>query len=153
LKKYARMCDHIQDGKIVPGGLDAVGIAVDLDGDLFVVPIPQPDAKSPEAVSSEIRQWMNRLRAGDAEARKIHAASFTISNLGATGIESFTAIINPPETAILAVGKIGPVVVALDGLPVIQQRVNLTLSVDHRVVNGRYAAEFLQCMVGELESF
>jgi pyruvate dehydrogenase E2 component (dihydrolipoamide acetyltransferase) len=152
MQKYPHMRASFQDGKIVPA-VDAVGIAVDLDGELFVAPIAQPGAKSPEAVSSEIRQMVNRLKASDPEARKIHPASFTISNLGATGIETFTAIINPPEAAILAIGKIGPVVVAVDGQAVIQQRVNLTLSVDHRVVNGRYAAEFLQCIVSELESF
>ncbi len=153
LKKYERIRATYQDGRLVPSASDAVGIAVDLDGDLFVAPISTPEGKTPEAVSVEIRQWVSRLQAGDPEARKIQAASFTISNLGAAGIESFTAIINQPQAAILAVGKIGPVVVAVDGQVIVQQRVNLTLSVDHRVVNGRYAADFLQCIVTELESF
>ena len=76
----------------------------------------------------------------------------TISNLGAAGIESFAAIINPPEVAVLAIGQIAPVVVAHNGQVAIQNRVTLTLSVDHRIVNGRYAAEFLRKIVEELEA-
>ena len=82
-----------------------------------------------------------------------HPAVFTVSNLGGSGIESFAAVINPPESAILAVGKVMPVVAAVQGMIAIQNRVNLTLSVDHRVASGKYAAEFLAAVVRELETF
>ena len=152
LKKFERMNTSFVDGHLATHPEDVIGIAVDLDGDLFVIPIQQASARTPEQVSSEIRQWVSRLRSGDPEARKVHATSFTLTNLGATGVEAFTAIINPPEAAILAIGKIMPVVAARDGQVVIEQRVNLTLSVDHRVANGRYAAEFLAEIVRQIES-
>jgi pyruvate dehydrogenase E2 component (dihydrolipoamide acetyltransferase) len=152
LKKYERMRRSFVDGQLVPQDVDAVGVAVDLDGDLYVVRAANPAQKTPEEISTEIRAWVQRLRDGDPEARKLGRANLTISNLGATGIEAFTAVINPPEAAILAVGKVGPVVAVVDGQAVVQNRVSLTLSVDHRVVNGRYAAEFLQAIVNELES-
>ena len=76
----------------------------------------------------------------------------TVSNLGGSNVESFAAVINPPESAILAVGKIMPVVTVVDGQVAVQDRVNLTLSVDHRVASGKYAAGFLGAIVKELES-
>jgi len=152
LKKYPRLCASFIAGKLCPQSEDAVGTAVDLDGDLYVCRIADPALKTPELISTEIESWVQRLRAGDPTARRIQPANLTVTNLGAAGVESFTAVINPPEAAILAVGKIGPVVAALDGRMVIQERVTLTLSVDHRVVNGRYAAEFLAEIVREFES-
>jgi pyruvate dehydrogenase E2 component (dihydrolipoamide acetyltransferase) len=152
LKNYARLCVSFRDGQLIQQGVDAVGVAVDLDGELYVIQILNPASKSPEQISSDIRGGVQRLQEGDPDARKIHTANITISNLGAAGIEGFTAVINPPEAAILAVGKIGPSVIATDGQVVVQNRVSLTLSVDHRIVNGRYAAEFLQAIVDELES-
>lgn len=150
LAKFDRLMFSFQENQLVQAP-DAIGVAVDLEGDLFVVPIAQPATKTVEQISAEIRVWAGRLQAGEAEARRVHPTAFTISNLGATGVESFTAIINPPEAAILAVGKIAAVPVADEGQVVIQERVNLVLSIDHRVVNGRYAADFLQALVKELE--
>jgi pyruvate dehydrogenase E2 component (dihydrolipoamide acetyltransferase) len=152
LKKYPRLCAQMVDGALVPSPADAVGVAVDLEGDLFVISIRAPASKAPETISAEIRAQVQRLKEGDPEARKIRPNHLTITNLGATGVEAFTAIINPPEAAILAVGKIAPSVVAVDGQMAIQERVMLTLSVDHRIVNGRYAAEFLAEIVRELEA-
>jgi pyruvate dehydrogenase E2 component (dihydrolipoamide acetyltransferase) len=77
----------------------------------------------------------------------------TVSNLGGSGIESFAAVINPPESAILAVGKVMPQVCVIDGQVAMQQRVSLTLSVDHRIATGKYAAAFLAAIVQELERF
>lgn len=152
LKQFTRMCASIRDGQLVAQELDAVGIAVDLEGDLYVVQVSDPAIKTPEQISIEIREQVQRLKAGDPEVRRIRSSNITISNLGAAGIESFTAIINPPESSILAAGKVSPVVAVVDGRIVIQNRISLTLSVDHRVVNGRYAADFLATIVKELES-
>jgi len=153
LQRYDRLCASFLNGKLIPQQVEAVSVAVDLDGDLYVIPITSPASKLPEQISEEIRAGVQRLQKGDPEAKLIHPSNLTITNLGATGVEIFTAVINPPEAAILAIGKISPVVVAVDGQVTIQQRVSITLSVDHRVVNGRYAADFLQAIVAELESF
>jgi pyruvate dehydrogenase E2 component (dihydrolipoamide acetyltransferase) len=152
LKKYNRMCVSFIDGKLKPQEVDSVGVAVDLDGDLYVVRIANPADKSPEGISAEIQAWVQRIKDRDPEAMKNHPGNLTITNLGAAGVESFIAVINPPEAAILAIGKIAPTVVAVDGQITIQERVSMTLSVDHRIVNGRYAADFLADIVRELEN-
>jgi len=152
LKSFNRMCTSLANGQLVAQSVDAVGVAVDLDNELYVIQIVNPATKSVEHLSAEIRTLVQRLRDGDPEAKKVRPGNITISNLGATGVESFTAIVNPPEAAILAVGKVAPQVVAINGQVAIQNRVALTLSVDHRIVNGRYAADFLAKVVAELEA-
>ncbi len=152
LKIFERMSACIQDGQLVSQeAIDSVGVAVDLERDLYVIQIASPASKTPEQISVEIRTLVKRLQAGDPEVRKARPSNMTISNLGAAGVESFIAIVNPPEAAILAIGKVAPAVVAIDGQVAIQQRVSLTLSVDHRIVSGRYAADFLAKIVEELE--
>jgi pyruvate dehydrogenase E2 component (dihydrolipoamide acetyltransferase) len=152
LQHFPRLRAGFRDGKLVPAAADAVGVAVDLNGDLYVCPIAGPAAKTPEQVSLELSAWVARLKQGDPQARTLQPACLTISNLGAAGVEAFSAVINPPEAAILAVGKVAPQVIARDGQVAIQQRVTLTLSVDHRVTSGRYAADFLAALVREFES-
>ena len=131
---------------------NAIGVAADVDDILYVVPVENPLALTLAQISEQIRSRAEGIRNGDPSARKMSAASLTITNLGAENIESFQAIINPPEVAILAIGKIAPVVWAQAGQAVIQQRVSLSLSADHRVVNGKYAAKFLSKVVQEIES-
>ena len=112
----------------------------------------RPADRPPEQLSDEILAGVARLRSGDPQARLARRANLTVSNLGGSNVESFAAIINPPESAILAVGKVMPVVTVVDGQVAVQERVNLTLSVDHRVASGKYAAGFLGAIVKELES-
>ena len=153
LKKFERICWRFEEDELVASETDAVGVAVDVQGDLYVVAIAAPRSKTAEQISDEIRAGVERLEAGDPEARAIRPANLTITNLGAANVESFAAIINPPETAILAIGKIAPAAVVQEGQVVIQNRVSLTLSVDHRIVNGKYAADFLSAIVREVEVF
>jgi pyruvate dehydrogenase E2 component (dihydrolipoamide acetyltransferase) len=152
LQRFDRMCTRFEDDHLHPQEVDAVGFAIDLEGELFTAAIEHPAEKDPEAISDEIVGLLERLRAGDPEARRLRKANMTISNLGGTHVESFAAIINPPESAVLAVGKVMRQAVPVDGKIGIQQRVALTLSVDHRVVSGKYAADFLGAIVQELES-
>ena len=130
-----------------------IGVAVDVRGDLFVAAIATPPGSSVEEISKVIRARVQEIESGTGEARGIRPAAITITNLGASCIETFTAIINPPEVAILAIGKIGPVPVVQNGQVTVQQRVALTLSADHRVLNGKYAADFLGAIIREIESF
>ena len=152
LRRFERLTYRFEEDRLVSQGVDAVGLAVDLQGELFTLAIEQPADKEPEMISREISEGVERLRSGDPRARLGRTASLTVSNLGGSGIESFAAVINPPESAILAVGKVMPAVTVVDGQAVVQNRVNLTLSVDHRVACGKYAAEFLGAIVRELES-
>ncbi|MDD2707978.1 MAG: 2-oxo acid dehydrogenase subunit E2 [Verrucomicrobiae bacterium] len=154
LENFPQMACRFDDGKLVPLPGNAVGVAVDVEGDLYVLPVEQPSRKSPETISEELWVAVDRLRAGDASVRRAMPTRLTITNLGASGVEEFMAIINPPEAAILAVGKVSPTVrVTADRQMRVQDRVNLTLSVDHRVVNGGYATLFLNAIVKEIEAF
>ncbi len=85
------------------------------------------------------------------EPEEMMNGTFSISNLGMFGIEHFTAIINPPEAAILAVGAVEDRVVAVGGAPVVQPRMRITMSCDHRVIDGATGARFLETLAGYLE--
>jgi pyruvate dehydrogenase E2 component (dihydrolipoamide acetyltransferase) len=152
LREFDRLACRFEDDHLIDDGLDAIGLAVDVDGDLFPLAIEHPAAKTTEQISIEIEEAVARLRSGDPQARMIRRASLTVSNLGGSNIESCCAVINPPEAAILAVGKVMPVPTVVEEQIVVQKRVNLTLSVDHRVASGKYAAGFLTAIVEHLES-
>ncbi|NLE36746.1 MAG: hypothetical protein GX621_01830 [Pirellulaceae bacterium] len=151
--RFDRFRHRLEGDRLVPLATLAVGVAIDHAGELFVIPVVEPADKSVEEISAEIRANVERLRGGDSEARMIRPAAMTISNLGVCNVESFLPIINPPETAILGIGKVAPcVAVREDGQLGVEPCGTLALSVDHRVAGGRYAAEFLDAIVRELES-
>lgn len=153
IARFDLMACRWEDDQLMPQGTDTIGVAADIHGDLFVVPVESPAVKSIEDISRDIRARVSALRSGDPLARIMKSGVMTVTNLGASNIETFTAIINPPESAILAVGKIRPVVIAVSETAfAIQHRVNLTLSIDHRVANGKYAADFLGAIVDGIEN-
>ncbi len=152
LQQFDRLRYRYDDGALVRQERNSIGVAVDLDDELFVTPVADPAGKSAAQISSEIRAQVERLRAGDPASQRLMPGVMTISNLGSTGIESFIPIINPPEAAILAIGAIREVVVPHGAGFATEARVQLTLAVDHRVVNGRYAARFFAALVAELEN-
>jgi pyruvate/2-oxoglutarate dehydrogenase complex dihydrolipoamide acyltransferase (E2) component len=152
LREYPRMGYQFGEGQLVAAAADVVGVAADIDNALYVVVVDNPLTQTVQQVSQQITEKVQRIRQGDAAAKKLTPAAITVTNLGAENIESFAAIINPGESSILAIGKIAPAVVPVDQNIVVQQRVQLTLSVDHRVANGKYAAKFLSKVVTEIES-
>jgi len=154
IARFERFRCRFDGERLQPAGTDAIGVAIDFDEELYVIPITSPASKSVEQISDEIRQGVERLRNGDPEVRRIRPALMTVTNLGVLNVESFVPIINPPEPAILGIGRVMPAPVAReDGQIGVEHRVTLTLSVDHRVASGRYAGEFLENIVRELESF
>jgi len=153
IAKFERFRCRLDGDRLTPIGSDAIGVAVDEGNELFVLPVAAPTTKSVEQISAEIRQNVERLRGGDPQSRRIHPALLTISNLGVRNVEAFVPIINPPEAAILGVGRVVPTpVVKSDGSIGVEPRCTLTLSVDHRITSGRYAGDFLTAIVEELES-
>ena len=128
-----------------------VGIAVALDGGLIVPVVRDADAKSLTQVAREARELVGRARAGKPAAGDLGGGTFTVSNLGMFGIDQFTAVINPPEAAILAVGAAQAEPVAVDGAVEVHRRMRLTLSIDHRALDGATGARFLQQLKGALE--
>jgi pyruvate dehydrogenase E2 component (dihydrolipoamide acetyltransferase) len=154
IKRFDRMAMRLEGERLVPAPSDAVGVAVDADGELFVIAVSDPAGRPIEAISDEIRAIATRLRDGDASARRLPQVAITITNLGSCNVESFVPIINRPEVAILGIGKVTSTCVAReDGRIAVEPRATLTLAVDHRVVSGKYAGDFLGAIVTELESF
>jgi len=152
LQDFDGMCCQFKGDDLVQIEDRSVGVAVSLDQALYVLPVSDPANRSLEEISEDICAKVEKLRSGDKDIRKLKPACLTVSNLGVANVEAFMAIINPPESSILAVGKIEPKPVVADTQIVIQKRVTLVLSVDHRLVNGRYAADFLSKIVLELEN-
>jgi pyruvate dehydrogenase E2 component (dihydrolipoamide acetyltransferase) len=99
------------------------------------------------AIAKQRRELAERARAGKLQPADITGATFTISNLGMFGVDAFTAIIVPPQAGILAVGAISDRVVAVDGMIGVRPMMTLTLSSDHRLVDGARAAQFLHDVV------
>lgn len=139
--------DHIRQWQEVH-----IGVAVAIEDGLITPVIRHADRKSLREISAEVRELAGRARAKKLQPDEYTGATFTISNLGMFGIDDFTAIINPPEVAILAVGRIEPKAVVVDGNVVVRRRMRVTLSCDHRVVDGATGAEFLKTLVGMLEN-
>jgi pyruvate dehydrogenase E2 component (dihydrolipoamide acetyltransferase) len=154
LERFERFRRRLDGERLLPAETDAIGVAIDQGGELFTIPIASPAAKTLEEISAEIRRSVERLRSGEPDIRRISPALMTVTNLGVSNVESVIPIINPPEAAILGVGRarLTPVVRA-DGRMAAEHRLTLTLSVDHRVASGRYAGDFLGAIVKELESF
>ena len=153
IARFDRFRYRLNGERLVLAETDAIGVAVDEGNELYVVPIASPATKTVEQISAEIRQSVERLRSGDPESRRIRPALLTVTNLGVCKVEAFFPIINPPEAAILGVGRVMPApVVKSDGSIGVEPRCTLTLSVDHRMISGKYAGDFLAAIVEELES-
>lgn len=121
-----------------------IGVAVATENGLITPIIRAADAKSLIDIATEVRELAERARARKLKPEEYLGATFSISNLGMFGIEEFTAVINPPEGAILAVGAMAPKAVARDGQVVVRQTMRVTMSCDHRVIDGATGAKFLQ---------
>jgi pyruvate dehydrogenase E2 component (dihydrolipoyllysine-residue acetyltransferase) len=128
-----------------------VGVAVAVDGGLVVPVVRDADRKTLTQVAREARELIGRAREGKLAAEDMGGGTFTVSNLGMFGIEQFTAVINPPEAAILAVGAALPEPVATDDGVEVHRRMRVTLSIDHRALDGATGAGFLQQLKAALE--
>jgi pyruvate dehydrogenase E2 component (dihydrolipoamide acetyltransferase) len=128
-----------------------IGMAVALDDGLITPVLRDADLKPLEEISDEARSLAERARAKKLQPGEYTGATFSISNLGMMGIEEFSAIINPPEAAILAVGAVRQVPVVVNDALAIGWRMKVTLSVDHRVADGASGARFLQTLRKFLE--
>jgi pyruvate dehydrogenase E2 component (dihydrolipoamide acetyltransferase) len=120
-----------------------IAIAIAINDGVIAAVIPNAHVASIGEIAAQRRDLAERAKSGKSRPQDFAGATFTISNLGMFQIDSFTAIIPPPQAAILAVGAIGDRVVAIDGKPAIRGMVTFTLSCDHRVVDGARGAQFL----------
>jgi pyruvate dehydrogenase E2 component (dihydrolipoamide acetyltransferase) len=123
-----------------------LGMAVATDDGLIVPVIWDADKKGMSVISKEAKELAKRARERKLKPEEFTGSTFSVSNLGMFGIDQFTAIINPPEAAIIAIGTGEEKVVVVDGEQVIRQRVRLTMSCDHRIIDGAVGAKFLQTL-------
>jgi pyruvate dehydrogenase E2 component (dihydrolipoamide acetyltransferase) len=128
-----------------------IGVAVATERGLIVPVVRDVDQKSLGQISREARDLAERANSGKLQPADYSGGTFTISNLGMFGIEQFNAVINPPEAAILAVGAITREPAEHDGQIVLRERMKLTLSVDHRALDGAMGARYLQALKQVLE--
>jgi len=128
-----------------------LGVAVAIDDGLITPVIKNAHSKGIARIGSEVRELAGRAREKRLQPDEYTGATFSVSNLGMFGIQEFTAIINPPEAAILAVGGIEDTPVVENGEIVIRQRMRITMSCDHRVIDGAQGARFLQTLKSMLE--
>jgi pyruvate dehydrogenase E2 component (dihydrolipoamide acetyltransferase) len=129
-----------------------IGIAVALDDGLITPVLRNAHRKSVLDIAAEARDLVERTRQRKLRAQELQGATFTVSNLGMFPVEEFAAIINPPEGAILAVGAIADKPVVVAGQLAVGKRMRVTLSADHRVMDGAMAARFLGDLKAALES-
>ena len=121
-----------------------IGVAVALEQGLIVPVLRNADQRGILDIARETRRLSEAAREGKLRPEDFSGGTFTVSNLGMFDVDSFTAVINPPESAILAVGSIMPTPVVVDGQVIVRNRMKVTLSADHRAIDGAMAARFLQ---------
>ncbi|HEV8591357.1 MAG TPA: pyruvate dehydrogenase complex dihydrolipoamide acetyltransferase [Pyrinomonadaceae bacterium] len=129
-----------------------IGVAVAIDEGLITPVVRGANLKGFAEISAEIKDLAAKAKAKKLQPEEYSGATFSISNLGMMGIKEFTAIINPPESGILAIGGANPTPVVRDGQVVVRSIMNVTMSCDHRVVDGATGAKFLQTFKQMLEN-
>ena len=147
LLKHSRM-----NASYTPAGIQLhthvnIAIAIAVNDGVVAAVIPNADKLGLAEIAAQRKELAERAKAGKSRTQDLTGATFTISNLGMFEIDSFTAIIPPPQAGILAVGAIADRVIAVDGKPAVRSMMTITLSCDHRVVDGARGAQFLNDLV------
>lgn len=151
LRKHPFVNSSYQDKNIRFYEQSDIGVAVAIEDGLITPVVRGADKKGFVEISGEIKDLAGKARSKKLQPEQYTGATFSISNLGMFGIKEFTAIINPPEAGILAVGAANEVPVVRDGQIVVRSVMNVTMSCDHRVVDGATGAKFLQTFKQMLE--
>ena len=138
--------DRIRQNKLIN-----IGVAVAVDEGLLVPVVRNADQKGLSQIATEVKELAGKAKSKKLQPAEWEGSTFTISNLGMFGIDEFTAIINPPDACILAVGGIKQTAVVKDGQLAVGNIMKVTLSCDHRVVDGATGAAFLQTLKSLLE--
>jgi pyruvate dehydrogenase E2 component (dihydrolipoamide acetyltransferase) len=144
LKRFPKVNVSMQGDTILQFGTADVGIAVAIEDGLITPVIKDADLKGLAAISAESRELAERARKKALKPDEYTGGSITVSNLGMFGIDQFVAVINPPQAAILAVGTVADKVVVRDGQMVVRKILTVTMSCDHRVIDGATGAEYLR---------
>jgi pyruvate dehydrogenase E2 component (dihydrolipoamide acetyltransferase) len=151
LAAHPRLNASWQNATIVRNDAINIGVAVTMDEGLLVPVIHNADQLGVNAIAQRRAALVQRCQTLTMAPDDLAGGTFTISNLGMFGVDRFRAIVNPPQAAILAVGRIAERVVAVDGQPVVRPMLALDLTCDHRVVDGSRAAQFLEHLAELIE--
>lgn len=151
LRQFPNVNASLNGNEVVRHGQVNVGNAVSVEGGLLTVVCRDTDRKPIRQISQEIRAMAARAREGKVRPDDIEGSTFSVSNLGMYDVENFSAIINPPEAGILAVGSAREVPVVENGQVKPGWRMKATISIDHRVSDGAEAARFMQALAAYLE--
>jgi pyruvate dehydrogenase E2 component (dihydrolipoamide acetyltransferase) len=151
LQKFPRLNSSWQNEGIVLHPEINIGLAVAVEDGLVVPVVHHADRLSLARLAARRSEVVARAKAGKLVPDDLSGGTFTISNLGMYGVDAFNAIVNPPQAAILAVSRIADHVVPVNGQPAVRPMLTLTLSCDHRAVDGARGAEFLQALAGLIE--
>jgi pyruvate dehydrogenase E2 component (dihydrolipoamide acetyltransferase) len=152
LLKYPGINASLAGNEIVRHGHIHIGIAVTIEGGLLTIVVKDADVKDVRLISTEVKGMVSRARQGKVRTEDIEGSTFSISNLGMFDVDNFTAIINPPEAAILAVGAVHDAPLVVNGSIQVGKLLKITLSADHRVTDGAEAAQFMQELSRLLEN-
>ncbi|HET9490652.1 MAG TPA: dihydrolipoamide acetyltransferase family protein [Methylomirabilota bacterium] len=151
LSQHPRANASWKDGAIVQNAEINIGLAVAVEDGLVVPVLHRADTLGVAEIAARREDLVTRAQAGKLRPADIQGGGFTISNLGMFGVDAFSAIVNSPQAAILAVGRIADRVVALNGQPAVQPTMVLTLSCDHRALDGARGAQFLEALADLIE--
>jgi len=151
LRKYPRLNASWINNNIVLNPEINIGLAVAVDDGLLVPVIHHADEMNLTLLATRRKEIVSRAQSGKLSLSDLSGGTFTISNLGIYGVDAFNAIVNPPQAAILAVSRIADRVVPVNGQPAVQPMMTLSLSCDHRIVDGARGAEFLQVLADLVE--
>jgi pyruvate dehydrogenase E2 component (dihydrolipoamide acetyltransferase) len=152
LAKHPYLNASLKDNNIILHKNVHMGVAVALDGGLIVPVVHDVLMKNISQIAAETNQLAEKARKGELLPNEVSGGTFTISNLGPFGIEQFDAIINPPQSAILAISATQDEVVPVEGEVAIRPIMRITLSADHRIVDGAVAAKFVSDLKNMLEN-
>jgi pyruvate dehydrogenase E2 component (dihydrolipoamide acetyltransferase) len=141
----------VKNSSVIYHGEVNIGVAVAVENGLLTIVIRNTDQKTVHQISSELKGMVKRAREGKVRPEDIEGSTFTVSNLGMYDVDEFSAIINPPEAAILAISSAKQVPVVVNGEIKVGTRIKATLSVDHRVSDGAEGARFLQALAKYIE--
>src|SRR5581483_9350564 len=151
LQQHPRVNGSWQNNALILNHHCNIGLAVAVDAGLVVPVIHDADHKTLAELTAQRIALIERAHAGKLSPNDIHGGTFTISNLGMYGVDAFHAIVNPPQAAILAISRIAERVVPVNHQPSVQPMMTLTLSCDHRAVDGARAAQFLDTLAQLIE--
>ena len=152
LRRFPYMNARLNENVIEQLAQVNIGIAVDAERGLYVPVIQDVDQKNLQTIGVEFRQRVDEVRSGKISPENLSGGTFTITNLGMYDVDGFTPVINLPEAAILGVGRIAPRAVVLESKVVVRQMMTLSLTFDHRLVDGAPAARFLQYLKDLIET-